>query len=78
VSDIKSTEIIVKIEPAFNPFLLEFFNLSFGPAKAGEHYRLDDFAKVPHVNPSKTFSTILFCMLFFLQSNKGNYLSDVD
>ncbi len=74
VSDIMSIEIIVKIEPAFNPFLLEFFNMSFGPAIEGEHNRLDDFAKVPHVNPSKTFSTILFCGLLYLQSNKGNYL----
>lgn len=71
VSDTEFITVYVEIESARNPFLQEFLNLSFGPEKDGE---IDDFASIPHLNPSKALTTVLYCGLFYLQSNPEVYL----
>lgn len=64
-------EIHVWIQSAQNPFLQEFLNLCFGTVVDGE---MNDFASVPHENSSKAFSTVLFCALAFLQTNRDKYI----
>jgi hypothetical protein len=73
-SPISKTEfvtIVVEIESAWNPFIPKFLNLAYGPEKDGQ---IDDFAAVPHVNPSKALTTVLYCGLLFLKHNPGEYL----
>jgi hypothetical protein len=46
--------------------------LSFGPEKDGI---IDDFATIPHVDPSKMLSTVFFCALLYLKANPFDYLA---
>jgi len=61
----------VKIVEGRNAYLNYYHNLSFGPEKDGI---IDDFAIIPHVDPSKVFSTVLNCALTFLEAHPNKYL----
>lgn len=70
--DGNSVLIIVDIQKAHNQFIPEFLNLAFGPTN--NNGIIDDFAKVPHQNYSKTFSTILLCGMAYLNNNPDVYI----
>lgn len=62
----------VRIFDNYSPFIPEVFNLAFGPLKADGS--IDDTCEVTHANFEKTFSTILFGALAFLQTNPGQFV----
>lgn len=67
----KAAVITVKIVEGCNAYLNNYHNLSFGPEKDGI---IDDFAIIPHVDPSKVFSTVLSCALMFLKRYPNKFL----
>ena len=68
--DIKGYRVLlkIKIEPHPDPLLPGVFNLVFGPLDAAGN--IDDKARINHLNPDKTFSTILLFALSYLKSNQ--------
>lgn len=66
-----TTEIHVWIQAAQNAFLQEFLNLCFGPVV---DVQMNDFASVSHENYSKAFSTVLFCALAYLETDREKYI----
>ena len=62
----------IRINNEVHPYLIEVYNLSFGPLTEGNS--IDDKIKLHHKNHSKVFSTIVFTALSFLTQNKGKYL----
>lgn len=62
----------VKISNVSHELIPGVFNLAFGPTNArGE---INDKAEIAHKNYSKTFSTILFTGLTYLNKNKDHFL----
>lgn len=64
-----ATLIKTNITPLESPLLSNVSNLAFGPLNADGS--INDDAKIHHENPSKTFSTILFFCLAYLNQFPG-------
>jgi hypothetical protein len=70
-----TVRILVRIRLVRDPFLNEFINLSYGPPiKIDGMTMVDDFASIQHVNLSKALSTVLLCVLRYLESNPEDFI----
>ena len=64
--DGKTIRLGIKISSEEHPLMTDVYNLAFGPVD--ETHRIDDQAKLTHLDHSKVFSTIVFEGLSFLIS----------
>lgn len=62
----------IRVSDKEHPLLFDVYNLAFGPLTSDK--QIDDKAKLPHLDHSKLFSTIVFSCMTFLTSNEDKYL----
>ncbi|KFF07849.1 DUF6934 family protein [Chryseobacterium luteum] len=64
----ESKDLYVRFYDYEDPFLPNVYNLAYGPLD--EHGKIDDTIKLQHKNINKLFSTIIFFVITFLDTNK--------